>query len=340
MVSRSHICPNCNKQFKRKSHFDNHIHNRKKQCSDNKVKVAKSDAANDNDIADPNLGKSALPSTQVALYSTQLAEKPNHVCNHCHQSFCRNSVLIRHLDKYCKVKKYDDNEKETIYQQLLKEMEDMKRRLETGMITNTSNNQGNQQINTVVNSNNNNQITNNSNVNIKIVAFGNEDTSFITDEMYKRIINKGFYSTNELIDCIHFNKNRPEHNNVYISNIKSSYAILFDGSKWIIDDIKAVVDKLYDAKKDMLQAKYTEMQEEDPDYDVPKFERYMYMDEYPNEDENKSKLKELKGEVKKMMYNKRDISINTRKKFEEYKLQKQKEREERLEKELIKQIRW
>jgi len=70
-----------------------------------------------------------------------------------------------------------------------------------------------------------NNITQNNTFNI--LAFGKEDLSHITDDTYKKIINKGFKSVPALVDAIHFNKDKPENHNIYISNIRDDYILVF-----------------------------------------------------------------------------------------------------------------
>jgi hypothetical protein len=46
---------------------------------------------------------------------------------------------------------------------------------------------------------------------------------------YKRILNKGFKSIQEYVNCIHFNSKKPENHNVYISNLRDNYILVYDG---------------------------------------------------------------------------------------------------------------
>jgi hypothetical protein len=84
-------------------------------------------------------------------------------------------------------------------------------------------------INNQSNTNCNNTIHNN----INFLAFGNEDYSFISEDKLKSLLNKGFDSVPKLIEYLHFNKNKPENSNIYISNIKDPYIMVFNGNKCI-----------------------------------------------------------------------------------------------------------
>jgi archaellum component FlaF (FlaF/FlaG flagellin family) len=145
--------------------------------------------------------------------------------------------LTRHLKYRCKAKIENELKKEKIYQALLikmekqnKEMQNQNKRiqiqndalikkiskLETKMVQNNTNN--------TINNNN----SNNNNINIKVVAFGKEDKDVLTDNEIFKILKRGFYSVPELIKAIHFNKDKPENHNVYISNMRDKYVMVFD----------------------------------------------------------------------------------------------------------------
>ena len=70
----------------------------------------------------------------------------------------------------------------------------------------------------------NKQINNNT---IKLVAFGNEDLSYITDTVCKKILNKGYMSVPGLIEHVHFDKNKPENHNIYVSNMRNNNVMIF-----------------------------------------------------------------------------------------------------------------
>ena len=47
----------------------------------------------------------------------------------------------------------------------------------------------------------------------------------------KTIFHKGFKSVENLTKSLHFDKNRPENHNIYISNIKDNYVMMYDGDR-------------------------------------------------------------------------------------------------------------
>lgn len=86
--------------------------------------------------------------------------------------------------------------------------------------------------------NNNNNKMNNGTVNngtidnnIVLIGYGKEDLANIDKNDIIKSLKKGFYSTIQLTEAVHFNLKYPEYHNVYISNIKDKYAMLYDGKE-------------------------------------------------------------------------------------------------------------
>mgnify|MGYP000005627099 CR=1 FL=1 len=127
--------------------------------------------------------------------------------------------------------------------------------------------------NNIKHSNNNNTI-NTINNTINIVPFGKEDIGKICDDDdVKKIMNRCNYAMQELVKKVHFNKDHPENHNVYISNIKSPYTMIYKNNKWNIDDTEEVIDKLYDDKYMYLEDKYYKMKDDLDDIIKSKMKR-------------------------------------------------------------------
>jgi len=56
----------------------------------------------------------------------------------------------------------------------------------------------------------------------------------------------------------HFNNSAPENRNVYIADLKSKYALTYDGNRWNITDRNVLLDEMYSENKDYLKEKYEE----------------------------------------------------------------------------------
>jgi hypothetical protein len=266
-----------------------------------------------------------------------------HQCRYCKREFTRSDSLNKHLLSRCKVKKQQDSEKEDLLQKLVEEMkkqneeirkqneemqkqsEEMQKQSEemqkhnekmAGMqeeiIRLKSENKkyvqkiGSQQNNnTKIDQQQNIQINNN-HLNIKLLAFGNEDMSHLVDSVYKKILNKGFKSVPTLVNFVHFNRNKPQNHNVYISNIQTNYALVYDGDDWKLKERDDVLRQLIDDLTAILSDKFDELSATLDEHTIKKFKRFLGQ---KNESEVAASIK---NEIKLMLYNNKKIPEKTR----------------------------
>jgi len=225
-----------------------------------------------------------------------------HVCGYCKKEFTRYDNLMRHKNKYCKVRKKNDEEMAKLLNRLVKEMEDLKKtnkKLQTDM----GNIKGNTKT-THTNSHNTQNTTNVQN-NINLLSFGNDNMKNISNEEIKKILKRGFKSIQLMTKKTNFDPDIPENHNVYINNIKSQYAITYNKGKWELDRVENVIDRIYDDKYGFLERKYYELKNELKPYDRKKIERIL--DEYEGVKES-----EIFGEIRLILYNNRHIPLKTR----------------------------
>jgi hypothetical protein len=96
----------------------------------------------------------------------------------------------------------------------------------TNTNTNTNTNSNNITTNTVIN-----------NPVIKLVNFGSEDLSKISHTVFiDTIKSQGASLYNKAIEGIHFNKDHPENQNVYISDINRGKVMIYKDEKWFLDN--------------------------------------------------------------------------------------------------------
>ncbi len=98
----NYTCPTCLKKFKKKYNFEMHTMNKKNPCEP---------IINDNIQNHTNTPK-----------NTQNLE--NNQCLYCSMEFSRKDALARHMNKFCKVKKELDNEKEKMFKLLLEQKDE------------------------------------------------------------------------------------------------------------------------------------------------------------------------------------------------------------------------
>jgi hypothetical protein len=312
-------CDQCSKIYNNKYDFNRHL-NRKNPCE---LKLSSLDE--EPQITSENKITSSV--SEVEASSTELS------CDFCKKTYTRKDNLNRHLLNGCKMKtKLEtnklpafDNNKEEIFINLMRDMEIMKLKVEENEkfkkeiqekdieIAALKANQQGQQIIDKQQINNvdkqqiiDKQIVNN---NVKLIAFGKEDMSYLTDNICKQILSKGFQSVPKLIEHLHFNKEKPEYHNVYIPNLRNDFAMVFDGDDWALRDRDDVVTQLKDEKAEFISGKFHELLEagELNEATIKKLKRFLKeKDEDPADSI-------LKNDIKMILYNKRNMVMATKK---------------------------
>lgn len=286
-------CQTCKKQFRQKCDYDRHL-KKKKPCSPK---------------TSEDLSTSPKPTELLTIHDIP----PNPLmCNYCKRIFARKDILSRHLVDRCKVKKSMDDSKEQLFQKLLSEHEEVVKRLniqdeqiktqnERLKALETENKEYKQIIGTQTN------IQTQTNINIKLVAYGKEDLSSISDQLYIQLLNQGFMSVPALVEKVHFDKNKPENQNIYIPNMRDDYVIVYDGEDWKLCDKTYTLNSLYDDKVYILDTKFQELIKDLPEKVITKFKRFLDKSE---DDDTKNNIKK---ELKLMLYNHRKLVKATRK---------------------------
>jgi hypothetical protein len=151
------------------------------------------------------------------------------------------------------------------------------------------------------------KLINNNNININITAFGKEDLNFITDELCKKIIYTGFDSVQNYVKLVHFNDNKPEYQNIYISNKKNKNEIMVnDGNKWNIAKTNDIIEKLFFNSITFLKSNVDKLKDKLIESKIKGTNRLI--NDY-DEDENKI-IKELSKDIILFIYNNRDKPIS------------------------------
>ena len=156
--------------------------------------------------------------------------KINHKCRYCNKKFSKRQNRWRHEKYFCKEKNKDNCIEDKIKQM---ENEITKLKIEKTKKENIINNKIE---NSIINSNNT----------IIVNNFGDENTEYITDKMFQKLILKGSKGIPSLIKQIHFNPNHPENHNVRYKNQKSKYIEIKNNNKWKYQHKKALLDNLVD----------------------------------------------------------------------------------------------
>jgi hypothetical protein len=142
-----------------------------------------------------------------------------------------------------------------------------------------------------------------------IIAFGKEDLSFISDAMYRKILNKGYAAPKALTEHIHFNKDKPEYQNVYMSSKKNKkYVTVNNGEKWIERFKKDVVEELKIVASEIIKSKVNMLDPKNEIDNKIKTKISRFIESYDNEETDI--LNQYDDDIDLMLYNNRDMIKN------------------------------
>ena len=222
--------------------------------------------------------------------------KNQYKCEYCNKEFNNRQNKWYHL-KTCKIKKEDDEEKQNllnIVDMLNEQLKDHKKQID----------EQNKQINELIKKAGMTIGTQNIQQNIKILAYKNTDLSHLTDQDYLQCLNRSNMVIPNLIKKIHFNPKKPENHNIYISNIKNKYIMVYDGDKWNLTNQNDTIDDLIDTNEVVIEQKLEEWLENGKEYPniMKKFNRYL------EKKEKDAVINKVKEEIKLILYNNRRAS--------------------------------
>jgi len=229
-----YTCDICDKSYKDKSGL--WYHNRKYHYDIISQKSAKNQ---------PNIQPTSVKNQPVIIQSVLDTKHSILECKYCNKSYKHIQSRWKHEQK-CQVKSNNDQIME-LKKELTNEIkevrelkEQLKEKINNTQITTNSNN--------TTNSNSNNTLNNKGTINNNyIIAFGKEEINNILTEKEKfRILNARYKSIEESIKAVHFNDNRPEYKNIYISNMRDNLVHTHDGNKFVSQVKHGTINQLID----------------------------------------------------------------------------------------------
>lgn len=281
----NYFCNCCNYDAKVKSSYTKHI-----KTSKHKRRLAE---------YSPNIAKISLPSKDKEICGIIKTAKI-YECKYCDKAFKHQSSLSKHIKYSCKHNKDEDLKElarllnETIKdkdKQLMKMQKQIDKLTNKLQIHNISNNITQYNLTHVENAVNN----------VYLLNYHNTDYSHLTERDYIKCINDCNNCIKTLIEKVHFNKEKPENMNIYISNIKGNYAMVYSENQWQIVNKKEQIDDLYDYNEVVLETWYDDYKEQYPEI-IKSFQRYL-----KNRDENDGAINRVKDKILVMLYNKRNM---------------------------------
>ena len=233
-------------------------------------------------------------------------------CQYCGKGFTTNMSMCRHISLSCKKKKENDINKNNIYNSLIEKMELMEithKKAINELTKKIKSLESNETKKCVISKGNNNTINtgtvHNTTNNIVIVGHGKEDMSRLDSADILKVLKNGYNSTIHLTETVHFNPKYPEYQNIYISNMKDKYAMMYDGNKWVLITKDDLIDKIYDNKKNYIEDNLDRFIESLPKIYINSLKRWL------DTDETDPRIAKIKQDIKLLLYNSRDIPLNT-----------------------------
>ena len=104
-----------------------------------------------------------------------------------------------------------------------------------------------------------------------------------------------------MIKKLHFDPKKPENHNIYISNLKNNYIMVYDDDKWNIQDRNEIIHDMIEDNTNILEDKIENWLETGKQYPqiMKKFNRYL------EKREKNIVLDKIKKEIKFILYNNR-----------------------------------
>jgi hypothetical protein len=240
---------------------------------------------------EPLIQELAGVSQKLARISQPLAGVSQKVleCKYCEQQFKHSSSLSKHI-KYRCMKNKDEDLKELVrLMNLQLETEREERKKVQKQVEYQA-----RQIEKLRGKLEIHGSFNNNTVHVNLLAYRNTDTSHLTQEDYRGCYKQVNHCVKSLIERIHFNPSKPENMNIYISNMKDKYLMVYDGINWNLANKIEELDRLYEEKEMMLE----DWLDSNPDPILKeKFVKYL------NNKEKDECLNEIKEEIKLLLYN-------------------------------------
>lgn len=145
---------------------------------------------------------------------------------------------------------------------------------------------------------------------INIIAYGREDTTFLTENEVKKMVMLGYQSIPKYVEIVHCNDSKPENKNIYIPSKKNMNKVMvYDGSKWKLRSSK-VINELYVNGIDFIEGKFEELKDQGkiPQSAIRRLENvFNQMNNNDNEKNDQEYRKKINDEIKLVLYNNRPV---------------------------------
>ena len=276
-------CECCNYSTDVKVNFNKHINSKKHKLVESKSVVSP--------------GKSKVsPEPVQSIPIVNSVENENFSCKYCGQKYKHKQSVTKHIKYSCTKNKTEDLTE--LVRLLNLQLEQQKNEFETKLQTQTKQIEKlmeKLEINNTYNTNSHNTVNN---VNINLLNYKDTDTSHLTYNDYNKCLKQASRCVLKLIEKVHFNPDKPENMNIYISNMKNNYMMMYKGNKWNLVT-KEEMESVYNHKEDLIIEWYN--LNKDPEL-MKCFQKYM------NLKEDKPTADAIQEEYKLLLFNNRDVA--------------------------------
>jgi uncharacterized C2H2 Zn-finger protein len=215
-------------------------------------------------------------------------------CEYCDKKFKQKKSVWRHI-KYSCVKNKDEDLKELVRLlnlQIEQHRDDSEKK--DKLITNQQKQIDRLMDKLQVPHQVNNNTTNNIQHNHIRLSYKETNISHLTDRDYRKAINNIIMCVKTLVEIVHLDPNHPENMNIYVSNLKDKYIMVYTGETWELKNRQYEINHLYD-HNEMLLSEW--LKEHGTRELRDKFEKYLSRKD--------GAINMIHEEIKLMLYNNR-----------------------------------
>jgi len=315
-------CDICNSSFKSEYLYTKHK-NKKIPC------------INDYDIY---LNNQITETKNNILTGDKCIDSNKRLCYYCKSEFSTKGNLKFHLFEYCKqrqiniinLQKYCDeldritklkNNNNQADIQDLNNIQNMDKDDIIKLVYNLTKNNNNQPININITNNNNNNTQNNTNTQNNIINnntlnlnnYDEPNCDFLTLEQKNKFLKDRYKGLIDFITFVYFNESYPENHTILYTNLRSKFGHIYKNNKWMIEEIDNIADKLNDYSFDKLSGHLDDIKNDEETAD--KYEKDIdrgekFVEHYTSNDT----IKESRSNIKKLIYNNKDLISKTKEK--------------------------
>ena len=259
----SYVCKICNYSTNIKSHLNRHLKTKKHRVnevsygkkpkelmgmSQNEPKMSRNEPAmSQNEPVILQKDIKTYPCDYCEESFSTMANKRRHELHRCKENTnVSNSIITKQENKIKKLEKEKENQIKKLEKAMEKQRKEMAKHIEL-LLTKVGN--------TTINNTNNN--------NIQLNNYGSEDLSHISDALKTYLIKHPFGAIQQLIEKIHFNRDKPENINLMITNKRDNKISVYEDGKWVYRNKKKTIQRLIDNKYYILDDHYNDIDEKE-----------------------------------------------------------------------------